>query len=379
MVRVTILGGGFAGLWAMRRLGRRRDVHVTLIDQRPTSDFRPLLPDILGRQIPAAALQADLAQLCRRCGATFVQGCAQAVEPDCAVVELPARRVKGDYLILAAGSAARPPRGGTFHTLDGVADTLALRAAVDAEPARPVVIVGGGYTGIETASHLRRRARLAGVDRRVVLVELADRILPMMQECFSRYVAEQLARLGVEVHTATSADPLSEQRAELSDGTAIAGPIVVFSAGMRPAPVLDPLAGPDAPGGRLAVDDSLRVAGRCFAAGDVVGPIAGRQPLRMGVQFSISQGHHAAGNILRDIAGAEPTPFRAVDLGYVVPLANFRGCGKVLGLSMRGMPPVGLHYAMGIFRSIGLSNRWQVARAVGASFFRRRLGGVDDG
>ncbi len=82
----------------------------------------------------------------------------------------------------------------------------------------------------------------------------------------------------------------------------------------------------------------------------------------MAVQFAITQGACVAVNIARDIAGTGMVPYRPVDLGYIIPLANGRACGNILGARMRGAFPLMLHYLMCMYRSYGWKNRFGILK-----------------
>jgi len=77
----------------------------------------------------------------------------------------------------------------------------------------------------------------------------------------------------------------------------------------------------------------------------------------MAVQFAITQGDCAAQNIIRSIKNLPLKKYRPVDLGYIIPLANNRSCGQVLGLNVSGIPATGMHFIMCIFRSLGWKNK----------------------
>ena len=72
----------------------------------------------------------------------------------------------------------------------------------------------------------------------------------------------------------------------------------------------------------------------------------GDRPLRMSVQFAISEGELAAGNILRLARGRPGRAYRPFDPGYIVPMANNRSCGELLGATVTGRLPTFLHYLM---------------------------------
>jgi NADH dehydrogenase FAD-containing subunit len=170
--------------------------------------------------------------------------------------------------------------------------------------------------------------------------------------------------LGIEFLPGVSLEGCSDGAAALTDGRRLNGALAVWTAGVHAGAHIRAMEAPKERQDRLCVDETLRVGGRCYAAGDCAGAKRGGQLLRLSVQFSISQGHHAAGNILREIDGRRPVAFRPVDLGYVVPMANFRGCGRILGMRSFGRLPSVMHYLMSAARSWGLDNRAGVAASV---------------
>jgi NADH dehydrogenase FAD-containing subunit len=105
------------------------------------------------------------------------------------------------------------------------------------------------------------------------------------------------------------------------------------------------------PQGRLRVDRFLQAAPGVFAAGDCASVRRGEGELRMSVQFALSGGTAAARNALLRLAGRPMEEYRPADPGYVIPLANGRACGRVLGMNARGRLPILLHMAMGVYRT----------------------------
>ncbi len=370
MTRVVIVGGGFAGLFALRRLARRRDVEVVLVDRRGEHHFNPLLPDLISRDIPPDCLRLGLANEARLRGARFARGEVERVDLSAGGVRLAdGRRIGYDVLLLASGAETnfygQDALRASCLTIDGVEGALAIRAAIEREPDAPALVVGGGYTGVEVATHIRRLDRRRGRrGRRIVIVDLADRLCAGVEEHFGQYVRRNVEALGIEFRPGVSLEERSERGALLTDGDRLDGALAVWTAGVHAGGHIRAMDAPKERQDRLAVDETLRVAERCYAAGDCAGAKRDGALLRLSVQFSISQGHHAAGNILREIDGRAPRAFRPVDLGYVVPMANFRGCGRILGVRSFGRLPSVMHYAMSAARSWGLDNRLGVAASV---------------
>jgi NADH dehydrogenase len=162
----------------------------------------------------------------------------------------------------------------------------------------------------------------------------------------------------IQVHTGVSISHLAENSVTLSSGLRIEDGLLIWAAGVQTPEFVRHLPCERDPQGRLKVDGSLRFAEGAFAAGDVAAFVKKGRALRMAVQFSLHEGRLAAGNILRLCAGRKKLKtYRPVDLGYLVPMANFRACGVVLGVPVCGFVAWILHYMMCIYRSMTLRLR----------------------
>jgi len=372
MKRVLIVGGGFAGLAAAAHLkARESGLEVILFDRREANEFRPLLPDMLDRALTASSLCYPLRTACRVRMCRFLPEAVREIEPDNRIVRTDNTEMAYDYLILACGvdsefHGVESAREHAFCFRD-VAHAGALRDELLERPGMPLVVVGAGYTGVEAVTHAWRQDMLKGRRRRLLLVDLADRLCPGTPEIFQQYVARELRRLGIEVRLKTTVRDAGPHAVRLSDGEIIAPALLVWTAGVSPGEPASSMNVPKTRGGRLAVDASLQVADGCFAVGDVAGFERGEELLRMGVQFSLSEGRCAAENVLRLCHGRDTRHFKPVDLGYIIPMGQGRACGIVMGRRVWGRPAMALHYAMCLFRSHGLRRRWRILRGL----FRR--------
>jgi NADH dehydrogenase len=378
-VKVTILGGGFAGLAAAAELASHRaEVSVRLIDRRQANVFWPLLPDVISGRIDTRHLAFPLAGHCRRLGVEFVRATVRSIDPVAARAETDAGTFEADFLLDALGCETnyfgRDDVRLQSIGLKSLREAVAIREAAATLLARdgvgPVhlVVVGGGYTGFEVASHLaylaarltRLEFRRLGRAARVVVLEKADDVLRNCSPDTRRWSRRLLAGIGVTLHTGVTIERFEEEAVRLTDGRLLPRARVVWSAGVAPGEASAALSASHG-GGRLHVDRHLRLRGfeRTFAAGDVAAPVPpGRhEPLRMGVQFSLSGGRTAAQNILRAADGRELLDFQPLDPGYLVPLAPGRAAGVVMGIEFRGRFPYLLHYFMGTVRSWGFANR----------------------
>jgi NADH dehydrogenase len=364
MQKVVIIGGGFAGLACADALRRCSPAQVTVVDKSPTSDFLPLLPDILGGRISPAAARFSLAVPARRNGFSFVQD-------EVNFLDVGARQVHGlrgqydyDYAVIAAGSQTNFYGGHEIarvaFTLDHVSDAERIRAAVGEPRFKTIVVAGGGYTGVEIATNLRRRFAREKSDKRIVLVESSDAVLGALPEWMRQYAVENLVRMDVEVSPHCKVEAAGPDHVLLSNGTQYDRAMLIWAAGVQTPSFVRDLHGSKTRQGRMEVDESLRLEERIYCVGDCAHVMHAGQPLRMSVQFALAQGRLAGENIVRNLRGVPARRYQPRDLGYVVPMANLRSCGVALGRNVRGLPASLLHYLMCVYRSRGLAQKFRV-------------------
>jgi NADH dehydrogenase len=365
---VVIVGGGFAGLAAARRLGGHRGkVRTILFDPRETSDFLPLLPDIVGGRLGAGTTQYPLEHAARRFHAEYVSEAVQEIDLSRRILRTSQTETEFDYLILTCGSVSN------FHGTPGAeAHAFPVKSASEADRLsravadrhwRQVIVCGGGYTGVEIATHVKNRFRKNQDEREVLLLDNSDRILRGMPEGFRRYTEENLRRMEVRVLAGTTVKRICDNGSVLlSNGTQYPRALVAWSAGVKTPGFVEDLGVELGPGGRVVVDENLGFADGCFAAGDAAHVNRRGKPLRMGIQFSLMGGYRAAENVLRSINRKPLRRFNPLDPGYIVPMANGRSCGNVMRVRLYGRMATFLHYFMCGFRTWGVRNRRRMIR-----------------
>ncbi len=370
MKQVLIIGGGFGGLAAARRLSAFRGrIAVTLVDRRGTADFLPLLPDIIGGRIPASAASTGLDRLARRLGFTFVHDTVREIDPERGRATCERSVIPYDAAIIAGGG--EPNYYGNRAAqqaalpLNSCRDAERLAAALAERDITTWVIAGGGYTGVEIATQLWRRFTAGGGrPRHIVIVEAAPSILGPLPRWMKEAASRQLARLDiVHIERVTLAD-ISGPRLTLSTGQVFESAGLIWCAGVQAPEFVRWLPFPKSPHGRVLVDPHLRVRERLYAAGDSAAYVAGGRPLRMSVQFARTQGACAAANVIRDFRPARPRAYRPRDPGFVLPLAGGASYGVVFGLRLKGRLPTALHYIMCVALTRGLRPRWRLGRAL---------------
>ncbi len=375
IIRVAVVGGGFAGISAVRRLAAASSrFELSLVDPRPDSVFLPLLPDVVSGRIRPGRLLFPLAPFCRKLGIDFIRRRAAGIEGEDRLLLDDGSRLDFDYLLLCAGGRPRLPGEGSIsriaRTLYGIGDAEALAARAAAAAAGPephnFVVVGGGYTGFETATALayrfrRRDSRAGPISIRIV--EAGPAVLGGLPENIAAPVRREAERMGIEVLVSSGVGEVREEWVEVG-GERIGDFTLVWSAGVETVDFIQKIESPRDRQGRLEVEPELRLPGkeRIFAAGDAASFSSNGKSVRMAIQFSLSQGAHAARNIIRGTEGKPAVAWRPCDLGYLVPLSSGKAWGVALGRRVGGRLGSFLHYFMCVARSFSFSNRSGIVR-----------------
>jgi len=361
---VVIIGCGFAGQAAARRLKNSGggELRTVVIDKNPLASFLPLLPDVLGRDIPSGLLTYPVVLLQKAFSFDFINEEVLGLDLSRKEVVTSGRRLGYDYCIIACGSQTNfygnEQAQKTAYTLDDAHDASRIRKALDERPQiAACLIAGGGYTGVEIAGNLRRYFDCRRRQARIIIVEKAPQILGPLPEWMRRHVLKNLREMRVEVFTGTVLEKIEGDTAVLSGGRVFAQALIVWCPGVKIPDFVQKMQCKKNPQGRLMVDEYLRVEGSCFAAGDAAFFLYRGDPLRMAVQFAIYQGEAAAVNAIRSCRGLPLKKYAPLDLGFVVPLANNDSCGRIAGINVKGPAATILHYVMCVFRSRGLSNK----------------------
>ncbi|MEI6631180.1 MAG: FAD-dependent oxidoreductase [bacterium] len=362
MEKILIVGAGFAGLAASRILRRiKKEAQLTIIDKNSYSNFLPLLPDVFGRRINPNFLVWPLERL-NKIGINFINEEVTALDLAGREVSTLNSRISYDYLLLACGSETNFYGNDMVRQralkLDDAFDARSIISSLENKGFDSCLIAGGGYTGIEISCGLRRYFQHKKIDKEIIIVERAPQILGPLPSWMRDYVSDNLSRLNIRVLTGTFIDGIKEDNIRLSSGEMLEKSLLIWAAGVRTPGFIQNLNIEKNPQGRIKVDEYLRFAQGCFAAGDVANFSYKNNFLRMAVQFAITEGELAADNIVRQIKGLPLKKYRPLDLGYVIPMANNRSCGRVMGLKFRGWLATFLHYSMCIYRSLGIKNKF---------------------
>lgn len=264
-------------------------------------------------------------------GVTFVPGAADSI--DATNKQVTYRNAAGipatlsyDRLVVAAGSRLnRPDMDGIAHVfdVDQIEDAARLEAHIKAlknlpdSPARnTVVVAGGGFTGIETATEMPARLRAAlgeTANIRVIVVDRGPQIAASMGDGIRPSIIEASQALGLEWVLNTSVASVDAGGVTLADGQRIESSTVIWTIGFRANPLTEQVEGTRDPQGRLHVDAHLKVKGQAaiFAAGDVA--YAATDALgnfaAMSCQHAIALGRYAGNNVAADLIGVAPMAY----------------------------------------------------------------------
>ena len=367
MNKICIIGGGFGGLAAMKKLCKF-DVAIDgiLIDKKATSDFLPTLPDCLGRGIDPDCLTYKISDACRWAGFRFINEEVSAVDLEKKEILTKNNRLNYDYLIIASGSETNFYGNENIRKyaskLDDAEDADSISKKLKEGGYKTYIISGGGYTGVEVATNLRLFLNKSRKPGKIIIVERAPAILGPLPEWMKAYAASNLKLLGVDVLTGIQVEKIEERKAYISGNKVFDDALVIWAAGVKTANFIQNLNAKKNPQGRIEVDEYLRLNESAFVIGDAAYVKYKDIYLRMAVQFSTVEGERAASNIIKSIQAKPLDKYKPVDMGYIIPMANNKSCGNVFGLDLKGFVPTILHFMMCLYRSCGWRNRYCIIK-----------------
>ncbi|WP_085591599.1 NAD(P)/FAD-dependent oxidoreductase [Pseudomonas sp. B14(2017)] len=331
---ILIIGAGFAGVWSALSAARlldqaqRADINISVLAPQPELRIRPRFyeADVHG-------MKAPLGELFEAVGIHFIPGNAYSIDTEGRSVSYTdaqghRQQIAYDRLILAAGSqVARPAVPGLAeHAFDVDQMESAMRleqhlvglAAQPASPARNTVVVcGGGFTGIETATEMPARLRAilgASAAVRVVVVDRGAQVGAALGAGITPSIIAACEQAGVEWKAGASVVAVDAGGVTLDNGEHIASNTVIWTVGVKASPLTAQVAGERDNFGRLKVDSHLKVLGQdhVYATGDTAWAAVdelGNHAL-MTCQHAIPMGRHSGNNAAADLLGLQPVVYR---------------------------------------------------------------------
>ncbi|MFB6840928.1 NAD(P)/FAD-dependent oxidoreductase [Streptomyces sp. NPDC056361] len=396
--RILVVGGGYVGMYTALRLQRQLRAElragaaeIVVVTPEPYMTYQPFLPEAAAGSISPRHVVVPLRRVLDRC--RIVIGEVRAVDHAKRTATLAtlateeegtgATELTYDELVIAPGSVSRtlPVPGLADHGIGfkTVEEAIGLRnhvieqmdiASSTRDPAirdaaLTFVFVGGGYAGVEALAELEDMARytaryyhnLKPEDLRWVLVEASDRILPEVGEEMGRYAVRELRGRNIDVRLQTRLDSCEDRVAVLSDGTRLPTRTVVWTAGVKPAPVLAATDLPLNERGRLRCTAELAVDGvaHAWAAGDAaaVPDVTSREPGKEcapNAQHAVRQAKVLAENIAASLRGQPLKQYAHAYVGSVASLGLHQGVAHVYGRKLKGYPAWFMHRAYHLSR-----------------------------
>lgn len=372
--RIVVVGAGFGGLHTVRHLERRIPngaADIALVAPNDYMLYSPLLPQVASGMLTPQSVAMSVHRLTKK--TRFVPGHVVGVDTQKRTVVV--RRPTGelaptpyDRLVLAPGGLTREfdIPGLTEHAYgaktlaeavllrDHVLSQLELandsRDPVEREERCRFVVVGGGYTGVETAASLMRLCEEAALRypelRSVIrwhLVDIAPKVLPELGDRLGRKALDLLRNLGIEVKLKVTVREVTADKVVLTDGRALPCRTLIWTAGVSPSPLMETLDKPTMRG-RLEVDADLSVPGLpdVFAIGDAaaVPDLSSDEGeyCPPTAQFASRQAATVAQNVVNSILGRPLHDFKHKDMGLVVDLSGKDALARIFQFDLSGLP-----------------------------------------
>ena len=410
--RVLIIGGGYVGMYtALRLLKKLRagEADVTVVDPRSYMTYQPFLPEAAAGSVEPRHVVVPLRRVLR--GAEVVTG--EVVRLDhprrvaiVAPLEGAPYEIPYDQVVVAVGSISRtlpiPGLADWGTGFKNVEEAIELRNRViecldiaestrDAEIRQrnlSFVFVGGGYAGIEALGELEDMARYATryyrtiepTDLRWILVEASDRILPEVGTDMALYTLKELRRRRIDCKLETRLTSCVDGHVVLSDGTELDADTLVWTAGVKPNPLVSLTGFALDERGRVKATPTLQVDGEigAWAAGDSAGvpDLTGPPGATTGpsAQHAVRQARRLGDNILAVLRGFEPREYRHKYVGSVASLGLYKGVAQVYGVKVKGFIAWFMHRTYHMSRIPTTARKVQVvADWTQAFFFRREI------
>jgi NADH dehydrogenase len=416
--RILVVGGGYVGLYTALRLQRklkRDEAEIVVVEPQPYMTYQPFLPEAAAGSISPRHVVVPLRRVLDKC--RIVPGEARGIDPVKRIVTVvtPATAEEGgdalelsyDHLVLAPGSVSRTlpipglaEHGIGFktveeaiglrnHVLEQLDIASSTRDAAVREAALTFVFVGGGYAGVEALAELENMARFAvryyhnirPEDMKWVLVEATGRILPEVGDVLGKYAVRELRGRNIDIRLDTRLQSCEHRVAVLSDGDRLPTRTLVWTAGVKPAPILAASGLPLNERGRLRAEATLKVIGGegVWAAGDAasVPDLTAEQPgseCAPNAQHAVRQAKVLADNLVATLRGHTPTEYRHKYVGSVASLGLHEGVAYLYGRKLKGYPAWFMHRAYHLSRVPTFNRKAKVlAEWVLSGLFKREI------
>lgn len=390
---------------------------MIIVDPQPHMTYQPFLPEAAAGNISPRHSVVPLRRELKNCRIVAGEVVKVAHASRLATVQPyigPSFDLEYDQIIVAPGSVSRTlpipglrEHGVGFKTIgeaiylrNHVLERLDVAASAVDEAVRrralTFVFVGGGYAGIEALAEMEDMVRdainryypeLSPTDARWIMVEAANRILPEVGPEMGAYTVVQLTKRGIDVRLGTRLESCVDGIVRLSDGEVLPSDTIVWTAGVKPSPMIEATDLPRTPRGAITCLPTLQVvdgdkivegawsAGDCAAVPDITGtPDAnGQYPLcSPSAQHAVRQARRMADNIRNQIRDRALKPYKHKHVGSVASLGLHKGVAHVYGVKLKGWPAWFMHRSYHMSRIPSMNRKVRVIADWTLALFLRR-------
>ncbi len=414
--RILVVGAGHVGFYAALRLSKKlrsTEAQVTVVDPQPHMTYQPFLPEAAAGNISPRHSVVPLRRELKRCH--ILSGEVTRIDHAHRVATVqpivgPTRDVPYDHIVVGPGSVSRTlPVPGLrenavgFKTIgeaiwlrNHVLDRLDVAATTVDKTTRQraltFVFVGGGYAGIEALAEMEDMARSAlryyeeldQGEMRWVLVEATQRILPEVDPDMGAYTVDQLTHRNMDIRLGTRLESCVDGVVKLSDGDSFEADTIVWTAGVKPSPLLDETDLPRDEKGRITCLPTLQVvradgsivdgawsAGDCAAVPDLTSSVPGAL-CSPSAQHAVRQAKRLADNLRALLRGNVLRNYAHKHVGSVASLGLHKGVAQVYGVKIRGFPAWFMHRTYHLSRISSLNRKIRVVVDWTLALFLRR-------
>ncbi|MCB1121716.1 MAG: FAD-dependent oxidoreductase [Verrucomicrobiae bacterium] len=375
-LEIAILGGGFAGVYCgkslLRTLARGSRTRIGLISDENYMVFQPMLPEVASASISPRHVVNPIRHLCK--GLEIYKAEVESINIKDKQLTLrpgpfsPPVLVRFQHLVVALGAKVdlRRVPGMPEHSflMQNVGDAMKLRSTVlarfeeanlvtDPERRRRLltfVVVGGGYSGVETAGQIldlfqainKYYGNVGPEDFHVHLVHSRDHLLPTLSLSLGKYAEEKLRKRGLNISLERRVKALTANQVLLDDGTVIETNTVVSTVGNAPHPLVTQLiqdAGVEAVHGRIKTTDTMQVTGYdwLWSAGDCAAvPMPNGEICPSTAQFAMRQGERLGKNLNAFLRTEKVKPFTFKGLGELAAIGHMTAVAEIMGMRFSG-------------------------------------------
>ena len=380
-MRVVIVGAGFGGLAAARKLSQQKDINVTVVDKHPYQLFSPLLYQVATGGLP----EDDIAYPVRAAipGVSFRKGEVTKVNSNSKSITLADQStIEYDQLVLATGST------GTTFGVPGVQENaLQMKSILEAriikkqllgmyeeveaghkpKESLKVVVIGAGPTGVEVSGAVAELQKSMKHEfpniykmASITLVEAGPRVLPMFHDKSSKHAQSELEDIGVVVKTNSAVDRMYETDVHLKSGEILSGGTLIWAAGVAAYQTWTSLGETDR-SNRIKIDENLQTSAGIFVIGDGAHLQFKGNPLPMIAPVALQMGKHVAKQIISLKNNKPLSPFKYTDKGQMATIGRRRAVVEMPGgLRMHGTIAWLTWLALHVFYLAGGRNRISV-------------------